>query len=170
MGASKSSPNKNFFNAIKIGNLALAEELVNFGANVNFKDKEGNTALSLAIIVGSRNITEWLIEKKQVDINIKNKDGCSPLMYAASIGHIDLIQFLIVKGAIIDDVSNDGYTALHWASYVGNTDAVKILISLGANTQALTKSGQTPSELSDVFEIKNFFRNLEKKFEENETT
>jgi len=37
-------------------------------------------------------------------------------------------------------------------------------------TKALTKSEQTPSELSDVFEIKNFFRNLEKKFEENETT
>jgi ankyrin repeat protein len=164
MGASKSSPNKNFLNAVKIGNLALAEELTDFGANVNFKDREGNTALCLAIIVGSRNIIEWLVEKKQVDINAKNKDGCSPLMYAASIGHTDLLHYLIIKGAIIDDVSNDGYTALHWASYVGNSDSVKLLIKLGANIEALTKSGQTPSELSDVFEIKNYFRNLEKKY------
>ena len=170
MGASKSSPNKNFLNAVKIGNVALAEELVDFGANINFKDREGNTALCLAIIVGSRNITEWLIEKKHVDINVQNKDGCSPLMYAASIGHTDLLQYLIVKGANIEDVSNDGYTALHWASYVGNTDSVKLLIKLGANTGATTKSGQTPNDLSEVFEIKNFFRNLEKKCEENETT
>ena len=169
MGASKSStPNKEFLNAIRIGNLALAEECLDCGANIDFKDREGNSALNIAIIIGSRNITNWLIETKHVNINVKNKDGCTPLMYAASIGHADLLHYIIDKGALVDDVNIDGFTALHWASYVGNTDIVKLLIVLGANTALITKTGQSASDLSDVYEIKTYFKELEKKFEIDE--
>ena len=155
MGASKSktSPNVHFIRAIKIGNLALSQEFVEAGASVEFKDKEGNTALALAVTNGSRLIIEWLISTHHVNLNVKNKDGCTPLMYAASVGHIDILKYLVEKGCIIDETNSDLFTALHWSAYVGNIDAVKSLIHLGANVHAKNIHGQCPKDMAETHEI-----------------
>ena len=42
---------------------------------INFQDKNGNTALHLAVIVGSESIVSALLKSPLVDPNITNKSG-----------------------------------------------------------------------------------------------
>ena len=48
MGASNSGPDGKLLDAAKSGQLPKAQEAVALGANIEAKDREGNTALSLA--------------------------------------------------------------------------------------------------------------------------
>ena len=58
--------------AAKSGTLPKAQEACTNGANVECKDKEGNTALSLAVTNGYRLLIDWLINEKGANVNTKN--------------------------------------------------------------------------------------------------
>lgn len=72
MGASNSGPDGKLLDAAKTGTLPKAQEAVTNGANIECKDKEGNTALSLAVTNGYRLLIDWLINEKGANINTKN--------------------------------------------------------------------------------------------------
>ncbi len=72
MGASNSGPDGKLLDAAKSGVLPKAQEAVTLGASIEGKDKEGNTALSLAVTNGYRLIIDWLINEKGANVNTKN--------------------------------------------------------------------------------------------------
>src|SRR3989339_762205 len=57
--------------------------LIDNGANINFRDKEGGTALLNAALTQNFALVRLLIEKG-ADINQANKKGETPLMFAAA--------------------------------------------------------------------------------------
>jgi ankyrin repeat protein len=63
------------------GNLAAAKLLIAHGANPNFKNANGNTALHYAVNVGGLELVRLLLDVK-ADPNAKNNDGITPLSYA----------------------------------------------------------------------------------------
>jgi hypothetical protein len=63
------------------GNLAASKLLIAHGANTNFKNKVGNTAMHYAVNVGNRELVRLLLDNK-ADPNAENNDGITPLAHA----------------------------------------------------------------------------------------
>lgn len=63
------------------GNLEAVQAIVQAGANINYKDDDGYTALIIAVINNKDNVVEWLLQNG-ADVNTKQWQGGIPLMFA----------------------------------------------------------------------------------------
>ena len=60
-----------FMKAVQLKQITIVKLLANNGANINIKDKEGNTALQIAIDLQQTSLVDFLIESK-ADIKVSN--------------------------------------------------------------------------------------------------
>eukprot|EP00434_Breviolum_minutum_P032768 symbB.v1.2.028979.t1/scaffold2981.1/size65978/4 len=72
----------------------IVKELINAKADLNLKDKNGDTALMWAAKKGHREIVKELISAK-ADLNLKDKDGNTALILAAKKGHTGIVRELL---------------------------------------------------------------------------
>lgn len=80
----KNELNEQLIIACTVMNLKEIEILLNKGADINAKDKKGNTALHYT--VHNKNvISSILLLDNGADINTKNNEGFSPLYYAKQL-------------------------------------------------------------------------------------
>ncbi|MDC0065776.1 ankyrin repeat domain-containing protein, partial [Verrucomicrobia bacterium] len=126
--------------AIYIENKTIVKILIENGADINDKDKNGVTPLSFAL---TKEIAELLIDKG-ADINAKCDDGDTPLHSAAYNGRKEIAELLIDKGADINAKGTIGWTPLHLAVQQGRKEVVELLIAKGADVNAKMKNGITP--------------------------
>ncbi len=101
--------------AVKKVDLGQVRELLNKGADVNAKDKDG-------IITRKGHSNEW----------IKRTQGWTPLMLAANEDQAKIAKLLIENGADVNTESPRDETALTSASYSGSAGIVKLLLEKGA--------------------------------------
>lgn len=80
------------------GDLAGVTQAIKNGADVNFKDNEGETALIEAVESGKIDIVKLLI-KKGAKINLQDDEGETALHEAIEEGNIEIAKFLIKSGA-----------------------------------------------------------------------
>ncbi len=90
------SKEQRLYDAAEKGQLSEVMEYIN-EANINYKDKNGNTALMKASMNGHRAIVDTLISHK-ADINIQNKYGETAFMLSCGWEHIDIAVSLIEAG------------------------------------------------------------------------
>ncbi len=90
------------------GSPKIAFHLIRTGANVNNKDKDGNTPLHYAIEV---KVARVLI-KEGANVNSRNDLGRTPLCHVLGIGNVNLAKLLIQEGADVNSRNNDGMTVL----------------------------------------------------------
>jgi len=121
--------------------LTGVKELLSEGANVNAKNKDGQTALMEAVSCDNAEISKLLLEKG-ADINAKNNKGFTALIWAAD-GHMDAVKLLLEKNADINAKADSGRTALINAANYNHTDIVKLLIEKGADANATMNNGET---------------------------
>ena len=90
------------FEAASSNNIALAEECLEYGANINARIKNGWTPTIVSCYRGSLEVLLLLI-KKGADINLPNYKGTTPLMYAMSFYELSkeksVFDALIKSGA-----------------------------------------------------------------------
>lgn len=122
------NPDKDLIIAIKAGNLNTVEALINKGANVNVKNKHGESALALAILKGHPNIAQLLIEKG-ADTLFINSNNVPILTYAAYKGYLSIAQLAIDKGANVNTQDNLGGVAIISAAFKGHYSIVQLLIN-----------------------------------------
>ncbi|MDG7055225.1 MAG: ankyrin repeat domain-containing protein, partial [Wolbachia endosymbiont of Menacanthus eurysternus] len=79
--------------------LDIVRYLVKKGANVNAKDKNGNTPLHFATMVGKVDIAKVLL-KHNADVNAENNEGRTALYYAVKYNHQKLVELLLAYGAV----------------------------------------------------------------------
>ena len=92
-------------------NVELVNVLIDNGANINAQDKDGNTALHLAISKGYLKIVSSLISHN-ADPNIKEtKRGESSFHVAAKLGNKDILKLLLPNIKNINDPNKFGKTA-----------------------------------------------------------
>ena len=80
------------------GDMAAIQELLATGADVNAKDRYGQTGIMLAARDGHFEIIKVLIEHG-ADLNVTAKYNLSALMLAVINGHVDIARVLARSGA-----------------------------------------------------------------------
>jgi ankyrin repeat protein len=84
--------------AVTQGDVEAVRALLGSGADVNARDRYGQTALMLAAHHGHRGIVETLVGAG-ADLNVTAKYNLSALMLALVAGHIAIARFLARGGA-----------------------------------------------------------------------
>lgn len=76
--------------------------------NLNYLDKDGQTPLHLACLLGNLSICKLLVEAGASQ-SIKNKDGWFPIHIASYLGHIDIVMFLLDERNFNKEATIDVY-------------------------------------------------------------
>jgi ankyrin repeat protein len=126
--------------------------LIGYGADVNIKNRAGETALiralsNMRLLQASFNpgVISVLL-KHGADVNVRDNGGITALMHAArnSDSHPDVMTLLLESGADISARDGETLSALmHAARYNANPDAISLLIESGAEINATTRAGRS---------------------------
>uniref|UniRef100_A0A8C7MWV7 Ankyrin repeat domain 52 n=1 Tax=Oncorhynchus kisutch TaxID=8019 RepID=A0A8C7MWV7_ONCKI len=142
------------------GQEAVANELVNRGANVNQPNQRGCTPLHLAAVSTNGALCLELLVNNGADVNMQSKEGKSPLHMAAIHGRFTRSQILIQNGGEIDCVDKYGNTPLHVAAKHGHELLISTLMTNGADTARQGINGMFPLHLAVLYGFSDCCRKL----------
>ncbi len=129
------------------GDIARVQQLLGEGANIEAKNRDGNTPLNLAAWNGKTEAVRLLLEKR-ANIAAKDVNGTAALALAAHQGQVEVVKLLLETGTNIEAKKDDGTTALGLAAFQGQVDVVKLLLEKGADIEAKKVDGNTPLNLA----------------------
>jgi len=147
--------------AVRSGSSDAVSLLLNKGADVNVKDKDGNN-LGIYLVQSYRpagreaNATQdpfeakaKLLQDKGLNLATAQKDGSTLYHFAASKSDLNLIKKLAPLNIDVNAKNKDGLTALHKAAMVAKDDSVlKYLLSIGAQKDIKTEFDETTYALA----------------------
>lgn len=117
----------------------LVDYLMQRRARINTRNRNGETALSIAAYTGKLSYVQRLVEAG-AEVNFY---GWAPLSYAAFNGHTAIVEYLLKRGAEIDATTENGSTALFFAARYGHVDVIKLLLKNQANPTIANENGDT---------------------------
>jgi ankyrin repeat protein len=140
-------------------NLPEVRRLLSVGADVNAKDRFGNTPLIEASCYGHLQVFQALLDHG-ADIEAKDNFGRTPLHEACWKGHLPVVNELLSpndgngatsihgkrmsRGANVEARDRFGNTPLHAATDKDHLSVVKALVSGGADILATNNNGELP--------------------------
>lgn len=110
-----------------IGNRKAVIDLIENGADLNFRDANGQSPIILASIAGNIEEIKVLL-KHGADINDLDINGSTPLIHASSQGNIETVQFLVKSGCIVNP--DNGQSALDFAVFYNHVEVINYLKEL----------------------------------------
>ncbi len=144
--------------AVEHGNGEMVQTLLGAGADINLKNKSGQTAL-MHLGEHSTEKMVWDLVAAGAKLNQRDDEGNSALMNVAAVDNKDVLQALLEAGAKVNAKNKEGETALMVAAGDGLAGNVKVLIEAGADINKKDKDGSTAlarakdSENAEVIEI-----------------
>jgi len=132
--------------AARVGDLAKVRSLIEAGANVDVRDKGGQTPLFPAVLTDNIDVAQFMIAKG-ADVNATDKTGQTALHGAAISGCKDAVELLLAKGANVNAADRDGKTPLHLVFHSRRMDLVELLIAKGADVNARITGGPFPKSI-----------------------
>ncbi|MFH1112699.1 MAG: ankyrin repeat domain-containing protein [Pseudomonadota bacterium] len=129
--------------AVEKGDVDAVKRIIERGADVNHRYKEGVTPLMIAAKSGRTDAVKLLLERG-ADVHATASKGWTPILYAAFGGDPETITLLLDRGAEVRKKSETGWTPLMTASSQGHKAAVALLLSKGADVHASDGKGRTP--------------------------
>ncbi|CAF3943262.1 unnamed protein product [Adineta steineri] len=153
-----------FSSDIMDGMCRVAQLILEYEADTNQKDVQGNTCLHRAILADNMNIFKELLKVTNLPLNERNIDDHVPLWLAlqqAEQKHLDLnnetfVSLLVNRGASIDAIDpllND--SLLHKCARHCYQSAGLYLIEKGASINHTNKQGETALHLTSQFGLEN---------------
>lgn len=125
---------------LKDSPFAYVKFLVESGADVNARNKDGGSVLFLAVKKNKRDVGDLLLYKN-ADIFASDTDNNSPLRIALTEG--GTVQDWLITSRTLNATDGSGNTPLHYACEWKLDDAVLSLIQKGANVNALNANGES---------------------------
>ena len=113
--------------------------LIQRRARLNTRNRNGETALSIAAYTGKLNYVQRLVEAGAE----VNSYGWPPLSYAAFNGHLEIVDYLLKHGAEINAKTENGSTALFFAARYGHMEVVKLLLKSNADPGIANENDET---------------------------
>jgi ankyrin repeat protein len=131
--------------------------LVKHGADPNYQNESGGTALQTACVCKAPVETIQSLIDLGADPHLANSHGNTPLIFAVrNHNGLDVIMLLAqltgkeqINQQIHDDPKFPGYTALHFAGVEHLPAVAAILVKFGAHTDVANGDGFTPLQLTD---------------------
>ena len=161
----------NIFAAAEVGDLVAIKKHIENGVDLNATNKQGYTALQMAVRRGQKDATALLLKNganvnaqrkgktsldfagKQEEIQalLREKGGktggeikaAGSIFLASELGLVDAVNAQLAAGVDVNGKNKSGYTALHLASKKGRAQVVEILLEAKADIAIPSKSGKT---------------------------
>ncbi|OHW99857.1 ankyrin repeat protein [Colletotrichum incanum] len=145
-------------------------------ASKRLRDKNGRTALHLAVLGGHKEVVIWVALEMETDKNARERHGRTPLHLASTSGYESIVKLLagelscdkdtkddsgwtplhhallVEAGADMEAKDNEGYTPLHWAVIEEHESIVKLLVEAGADMEAKDNDGNTPLDVARSYQ------------------
>ncbi|XP_019485990.1 PREDICTED: protein phosphatase 1 regulatory subunit 12A isoform X4 [Hipposideros armiger] len=121
-----------FLAACSSGDTDEVLKLLHRGADINYANVDGLTALHQACIDDNVDMVKFLVENG-ANINQPDNEGWIPLHAAASCGYLDIAEFLIGQGANVGAVNSEGDTPLD----IAEEEAMEELLQNEVNRQGV---------------------------------
>ncbi len=134
--------NHSFIKAVITGDIKSVQVLLKEGANVNFIEGRGDTALLIAVNFGYENMVKFLVANGANVNFVKDITGDTALHFAANKGYQKIVEFLVDNGANVNFKVKDGDTALFLALDSGHDNIVEFLVERGADVDAIDDDNQ----------------------------
>ncbi|XP_032593584.1 protein TANC2 isoform X3 [Drosophila grimshawi] len=134
--------------AARHGCLDAVSILMSRGAQIDARNRQGYTALWLAVKEGHRSVVEQLLQRGALLDEPLGQARKTPLMIAAEEGHLELLELLLGRGAALEAEDHEGFTALSWACLRGHLTAARYLIEHGCNRQHEDQKRRTALDLA----------------------
>jgi uncharacterized protein len=138
-------------NAAARGDLEVVKVLVQRGADVNVKDKQGYTALFHAIEAMYDDVALVLLSQPGLDPNARGLNGSTALLKYVWRDRKDAVEKLLEHRADVNAQDADGDAPLHGAAQNGNVEILNLLLDKGADPNVKNKLGGTPLMWAAVF-------------------
>ena len=113
------------------------EDLLDAGAKVNAKNKDGMTALIVGAWNGHTEAVKVLLSKG-AKVDDKNNNGMTALMVGTWNGHTDTVKALLDADAEIEAKVGNGLTSSIMAASKGHSDIAKVLLDAGADVNEMS--------------------------------
>ena len=139
------------------GHMKATRMLIEHGADVSARNKNGQTPLHLASRNGEAKVARMLIERG-AGVAAQNKRGETPLHVASKTGQAEAARILVERGADMATQNKRGETPLCLAltllslfSKMGQVEVARMLIERGADVVDQSKVGKTPLHLASEY-------------------
>ena len=93
-GMDANTAEQKLWNGLRLGNLELVQAAIAEGANVNWRDNNGYTALTTAVFYNRLEMVQVLIAA-EADVNIRSNNGQTALKEAVLRGNLDMVHLII---------------------------------------------------------------------------
>ncbi|XP_077329731.1 protein phosphatase 1 regulatory subunit 12A isoform X4 [Lithobates pipiens] len=128
-----------FLAACSSGDSDEVLKLLDRGADINYANVDGLTALHQACIDDNLEMVKFLVENG-ASINQPDNEGWIPLHAASSCGYLDIAEYLISQGANVGAVNSEGDTPLDIAEEEAMEELLQNEVNrLGIDVEAARK-------------------------------
>jgi ankyrin repeat protein len=122
----------------------MATLLVDVGADINARHKNGLSPLDHAIITGNDCVVEVLLNKGAIITDVRIGQAQRTTLHAVAIkGYSRIAEMLLSHRAPIDANDAYGHTPLHLAVSEGHLEIVRALLCAGATVDIQDKVGDS---------------------------
>jgi len=117
--------------------------LIERGAQVDIRTRDGGTLMHVAALVGNPGAVDPLAQAG-LPVDIAGAGGRRPMHDASRLGHCDVVRRLLVWRASTMQADDQGNLPIHYASVCGRRDVVSLLLErderMGARYNAMMVS------------------------------
>ena len=128
--------------AVRHGHTDIVHFLIAVGADINHKDRNGNTALQIACDKKRTDIVKLLLDSG-AQTNIENNSRSTPLLSAVTQGSLEIVTLLVSSGANVNASDKDGLSLCMVAAQRGYTNVIEYLVDHNAHINSQDKTGNT---------------------------